>query len=549
MTNARDRAPDVTRSAISSSNSMESASVKATTFITEAPAMTVTGLSPILAVSLIQAVAEKSLVPLPDFTGPEAAGKWQAVNDGVMGGVSDGRLRITPVKTLEFFGTLSLENNGGFASVRTKPTDLDVKAIGAMASGFLSKHRGERRDRSAGTDGCCRLFTWHRATDGLRSGASPPSGGVARGRWMHDGAAMAQNEWFYENGGKKHGPVTPGVLKRLASNGQIAPLTLVWKEGLDSWVQARSVRGLFAENVAATPTPREPERTPPPNMAPWTPSFSFSGHPIDALITILRQHVAAELPERISRLAGAAGIHAVYGAAALLLLAGVLLAIRMNAFAPIPIGIAAVAGLLVLQYTAYRLLATLDLAITANKSFLSSSAIPDCLVALVGVGTLLATLGGLWTAVRLADGRVAFLSLATLLAGAYTIVVAAHRERLGVILNAECRAAEEAIGVLTFFIKLFLRFVPVAFAITVVVATLAVGSLLWKVLRTDVENLPFLETQAMVAASSLLGGVAIPLAGYCVLLFYYLMLDVLSAILSLPAKIDALTQATRAGRE
>jgi monofunctional biosynthetic peptidoglycan transglycosylase len=45
-----------------------------------------------------------------------------------MGGISDGRLRITDDKTLEFFGTLSLENNGGFASVRTKPTDLDIKA-------------------------------------------------------------------------------------------------------------------------------------------------------------------------------------------------------------------------------------------------------------------------------------------------------------------------------------------------------------------------------------------------------------------------------------
>lgn len=44
-----------------------------------------------------------------------------------MGGVSDGRFRITHEDTLEFFGTLSLENNGGFASVRSKPTELDIK--------------------------------------------------------------------------------------------------------------------------------------------------------------------------------------------------------------------------------------------------------------------------------------------------------------------------------------------------------------------------------------------------------------------------------------
>lgn len=45
-----------------------------------------------------------------------------------MGGISDGRFQITPDSTLEFFGTLSLENNGGFASVRTNPTDLNIKA-------------------------------------------------------------------------------------------------------------------------------------------------------------------------------------------------------------------------------------------------------------------------------------------------------------------------------------------------------------------------------------------------------------------------------------
>lgn len=74
-----------------------------------------------------QVAVQEAVRPLLDFAGPEAAQQWQAVNDGVMGGVSEGRFRITPTKTLEFFGTLSLENNGGFASVRTKPAGLDIK--------------------------------------------------------------------------------------------------------------------------------------------------------------------------------------------------------------------------------------------------------------------------------------------------------------------------------------------------------------------------------------------------------------------------------------
>lgn len=82
----------------------------------------------LLTVFLMQAVAEKPLQPLLDFNGPDTAEKWQSVNDNVMGGVSDGRFKITPDKTMEFSGRLSLENNGGFASVRTRPTELGLNA-------------------------------------------------------------------------------------------------------------------------------------------------------------------------------------------------------------------------------------------------------------------------------------------------------------------------------------------------------------------------------------------------------------------------------------
>lgn len=74
-----------------------------------------------------QVVAGGEMEPLFDFSAPGAAERWQAVNDGVMGGVSEGRFRMTAEGTLVFSGTLSLENNGGFASVRTKPTDFRLR--------------------------------------------------------------------------------------------------------------------------------------------------------------------------------------------------------------------------------------------------------------------------------------------------------------------------------------------------------------------------------------------------------------------------------------
>ena len=77
-----------------------------------------------------------------DFSTAGSANEWQTVNDGVMGGISEGKFRITTEKTLEFFGTLSLENNGGFASVRTKAKTLGFE----RGDTLVTKVRGDGRD-------------------------------------------------------------------------------------------------------------------------------------------------------------------------------------------------------------------------------------------------------------------------------------------------------------------------------------------------------------------------------------------------------------------
>ncbi len=79
-----------------------------------------------------------------DFAGADAAKEWQNINDGVMGGVSEGKFKITDKKTLEFYGRLSLENNGGFASVRTKAKKLGLEKGDVL----LVRLRGDGREYS-----------------------------------------------------------------------------------------------------------------------------------------------------------------------------------------------------------------------------------------------------------------------------------------------------------------------------------------------------------------------------------------------------------------
>ena len=89
-------------------------------------------------------MAEDSPITLFDFTGADAAKEWQTVNDGVMGGVSEGKFKMTDMKTMDFFGTLSLANNGGFASVRTKAKKLGLE----KGDTLVAKVKGDGREYS-----------------------------------------------------------------------------------------------------------------------------------------------------------------------------------------------------------------------------------------------------------------------------------------------------------------------------------------------------------------------------------------------------------------
>ena len=79
--------------------------------------------------------------PLFDFTAADAAQGWRAVNDGVMGGVSTGTVHITKEHALRFAGTLSLENNGGFASIWSAGRARDLRDF----DGLHVRVRGDGR--------------------------------------------------------------------------------------------------------------------------------------------------------------------------------------------------------------------------------------------------------------------------------------------------------------------------------------------------------------------------------------------------------------------
>ena len=78
----------------------------------------------------------KTLFDFQAATNPPA---WEVVNDDVMGGVSTSQFQVLTNGCAVFSGTVRLENNGGFASVRSQPVRVDLTGCDS----FLLRVRGD----------------------------------------------------------------------------------------------------------------------------------------------------------------------------------------------------------------------------------------------------------------------------------------------------------------------------------------------------------------------------------------------------------------------
>jgi len=76
-----------------------------------------------------------------DFQAATNSPAWEVVNDDVMSGVSTGQFEVLTSGCAVFSGTVRLENNGGFASVRSAPVRENLAGLAA----FVVRVRGDGR--------------------------------------------------------------------------------------------------------------------------------------------------------------------------------------------------------------------------------------------------------------------------------------------------------------------------------------------------------------------------------------------------------------------
>jgi monofunctional biosynthetic peptidoglycan transglycosylase len=68
-----------------------------------------------------------------DFSSPEEEKRWGNMTDEIMGGILQSQMFIISNKTAIFRGEISLENYGGFASIRTRPQGYQLDGFAGIS--------------------------------------------------------------------------------------------------------------------------------------------------------------------------------------------------------------------------------------------------------------------------------------------------------------------------------------------------------------------------------------------------------------------------------
>lgn len=73
-----------------------------------------------------------------DFGKDKVNREWRVLNDGVMGGLSEGQVTFTK-NAVQFAGTVSLANNGGFSSFRSPFQRMDLSQYKSVSLKIRTK--------------------------------------------------------------------------------------------------------------------------------------------------------------------------------------------------------------------------------------------------------------------------------------------------------------------------------------------------------------------------------------------------------------------------
>lgn len=225
-------------------------------------------------------------------------------------------------------------------------------------------------------------------------------------------------------------------------------------------------------------------------------------------------------------------------ASVLALLIGIIGAIRLESFMFFLTALVFSIFVLVIQYIADKFSHAGEILIKNNPTSLSSTAFLDSLGLLAMIGGIVALLVNLYFAIKSPSLNALLTGVGLFVFLEFVALIALNPELITVDVVKETTAGEEAIGILTVFLKKIMKLVPILFGLGVIIGTVMLLISSFNLFSN--ERMFFAPAKIEWSYSLIISSGLLPLLSYILFLLFYLIIDIIRAILSLPRKIDNL---------
>lgn len=259
---------------------------------------------------------------------------------------------------------------------------------------------------------------------------------------------------------------------------------------------------------------------------------------IDKGLNFLKKDSIIELFNKNEEIFTKIGLYGIYLMAVIGLLTSLVFPIRYDA---LPFGKSLLAGLLwvitciIIHYTAFKFIPAVREIIKSTPTQMGSEAFLNSSALLFGLSGVVSLCAGIFFWIKTSSMNTFLFGLSSFLVCLFMLVLTLNPSLLNIKITEQTSPGEEFIALFSFFIKSFLKLIPVTFGLGVILAVLNLLSTLFS--SYGYINEIFAKLISIAGFSSV---ALLPIIGYVVFLIYYFTIDIASAILSLPAKLDSL---------
>ncbi len=188
---------------------------------------------------------------------------------------------------------------------------------------------------------------------------------------------------------------------------------------------------------------------------------------------------------------------------------------------------------LVLYYIAWKFIPNIIRIINSTPTKVCSQAFLNCTAFVILICGVTSFFRGLYTWAKISNVEDFFSALIILIFSLYFIILCLNPKILNIQVTKQVTAGEELIGLLSFFMKGFLKITPIVFGYGIIFSDFCMVQMLFT--KCNYVNQVFYK---FFQAGSLVSCALLPIIAYIVFLFYYFFIDLARALLSIPSKID-----------